>query len=110
MSWQLPRERVKSIVLDALQKIADFRDDDPNIERNNFKAFSDFHEKVFLMNIKLNLLNQRFIWTNQGKRVTYCYNIPLNEDMIHRWVVLGACIDYVYNKQQLLEVQNKIAL
>ena len=102
----LTRNEVKSIFLNALTRVANFNNSDPDIEENTFTNFHNFHKIVLLTAIKGLMHNRTF--TYYGK--IYCYDITLNENMYNQWATFGDCIDYIENFQLEMEREDNINL
>jgi len=89
---EFDEELAREVVSKALSAIADFSD--PNkIGEFNFRLFNEYHKKLFMANIKLNVLKIR-------ENDEY-YDVILNEDLIDGWTNLQDCINYVKNKKML---------
>ena len=100
MGWRLSIEEVKDIVIDSLKSVADFDPSDSSILIYPFSHLNDFHKKVFLTKLKYQIINT--------KKSGNCYNIALDEGMFNDWLTVSGCIEYVYDNQEYVQLQNKI--
>jgi len=82
----------KKVVSDSLLAVGDFPDPD-DIGNFPFRLFNDYHKRIFLANLKLNVLKIK----DNGEY----YDVILNEDLIDGWTTLQDCINYVKNNKML---------
>jgi hypothetical protein len=106
MNRYLTRNEVRSVFITALNRVANFNESDPELEKNTFVNFHEFHIIVFLNALKGIMNNRTF--TYYGK--TFCYNITLNENMVSEWNTFKDCIDYIYENQLVMERLDNVNL
>ena len=106
MGNELKRLKVKSIFTNALNRVANFNIQDPDLEQNTFNNFLDFHKIVLLNAIKGLFLSTTFI--KSGKN--YCYDITLNENMFSGWNTFKDCIDYLFENQLIMKRESNVDL
>lgn len=89
----LTRDQVKSIVLDALEKVADLPADP---ESAPFNQMQDEHKQVFLDWLKQLLNGYPYPDDNGAGRY---YDVPLSLDLLNGWATVKDCIDYIFENQ-----------
>jgi len=89
----LTSDQVKSIVLQALQTVADLPADPENAD---FSQMRPEHQKVFLTSLK-DLLNA-YPYPGGGAY----YDVVLNMDVFGQWKIVQDCIDYVTANQMVV--------
>lgn len=105
MPWQLTRNQLKEIFIQAVLTVADVNNtQDPRLESYSFQFFQPFHKTVFLTNLKYALNN--CILGDVGDQ--YCIDITLNEKMFDEWDSFGDCISFILTNQRALAIKDKV--
>ena len=95
----LNRNQIKSVVIAALEVIADIPE---NVEDANFASFNDLQDHIFLSTLKSKLNALPYIMNSGATNFLAYYDVDLTPDSIDDWPTVGDCISWIEENQKVV--------
>lgn len=92
----LTRDQIKNFAATALHEVADFNGD---IDNYSFANFHEFHRKLYVNELKRQIMNSPYYDRNGNQSMDRYYDVPLSMAAANGWTQIKESIDYVLANQ-----------
>jgi len=104
----LSRDQIKGFAKESLHEVADF---DGDVDNYSFQNFHEFHRKIYVNELKRQIINSPYFDRNGGSSMDRYYDVPISMAVANGWVSVKESIDYILSNQSVrARNPNKITL